>query len=661
MADRETPALHKEHKTFPPSEEFSKNAHVKSIAEYRDMYRKSINNPESFWAEMAEKNISWFKKWDKVMERDFIKPEIKWFIGSKLNVSYNCLDRHLKTFRKNKAALIWEGENGETRTFTYEELHWLVCRFANLLKNLGIKKGDRVVFYLPMIPELAFGMLACSRIGAVHSVVFGGFSAFALRERINDCQARVLVTSDGSFRAGKVIPLKKNADIAMEEAPTIERCIVYTRTGSIVDMREGRDIYAEEELKKEDISSQCKPEEMDAEDPLFILYTSGSTGKPKGLLHTTAGYLLYTAVTFKYIFDYHEEDTFWCTADIGWITGHSYIVYGPLSNGATSIMFEGVPSYPKPNKYWEVVEKHQVNIFYTAPTVIRALAKEGEEWTKKNDLSALRLLGSVGEPINPEAWLWYHRNIGQGRCPIVDTWWQTETGGILISSLPGAVPMKPSFAGRPFFGIEPAVMKPDGSIAGNDEDGALVIKNAWPGIARTIYGNPERYKETYFSQYKGNYFSGDGAKVDSDGDYLLLGRIDDVINVSGHRLGTAEIESALVANSAVAEAAVVGFPHDIKGQGIYSFVILKSGFKESKELEKELVEEIKREIGPIAKPDEIQFVDGLPKTRSGKIMRRILRKILEGKEGEIGDTTTLADPNVVEKIIEGRKIVMRNP
>ena len=661
MADKEIPVLHKEHKTFPPSEEFSKNAHVKSIAEYQDMYRKSINDPESFWAEMAEKNISWFKKWDKVMERDFIKPEIKWFIGGKLNVSYNCLDRHLKTFRKNKAALIWEGENGETRTFTYEELHWLVCRFANLLKNLGVKKGDRVVFYLPMIPELAIGMLACSRIGAVHSVVFGGFSAFALRERINDCQVRVLVTSDGSFRAGKVIPLKKNADIAMEEAPTIERCIVFTRTGNIVDMREGRDIYAEEELKKEDISSQCKPEEMDAEDPLFILYTSGSTGKPKGLLHTTAGYLLYTAVTFKYIFDYHEEDTFWCTADIGWITGHSYIVYGPLSNGATSIMFEGVPSYPKPNKYWEVVEKHQVNIFYTAPTVIRALAKEGEEWTKKNDLSALRLLGSVGEPINPEAWLWYHRNIGQGRCPIVDTWWQTETGGILISSLPGAAPMKPSFAGRPFFGIEPAVMKPDGSIAGNDEDGALVIKNAWPGIARTIYGNPERYKETYFSQYKGNYFSGDGAKVDSDGDYLLLGRIDDVINVSGHRLGTAEIESALVANSAVAEAAVVGFPHDIKGQGIYSFVILKSGFKESKELEKELVEEIKREIGPIAKPDEIQFVDGLPKTRSGKIMRRILRKILEGKEGEIGDTTTLADPNVVERIIEGRKIVMRNP
>ncbi len=659
MADRETPVLHKEHKIFPPSEEFSRNAHVKSTAEYQNMYQRSINGTESFWAEMAEKNISWFKKWDKAMERDFNKPEIKWFIGGKLNVSHNCLDRHLKTFRKNKAALIWEGENGETRTFTYEELHWLVCRFANLLKKLGIKKGDRVVFYLPMIPELAIGMLACCRIGAVHSVVFGGFSSFALRERINDCQGKVLVTSDGSFRAGKVVPLKKNADIAMEETPSIKQCLVFTRTGNTVDMKEGRDIFAEEELKKEDILSWCEPEWIDAEDPLFILYTSGSTGKPKGLLHTTGGYLLYTAVTFKYIFDYREEDTFWCTADIGWITGHSYIVYGPLSNGATSIMFEGVPNYPKPNKYWEVVEKHQVNIFYTAPTVIRALAREGEEWTKKNDLSCLRLLGSVGEPINPEAWLWYHRNIGQGRCPIVDTWWQTETGGILISSLPGAVPMKPGFAGRPFFGIEPAVMKLDGSLAGTDEDGSLVIKNAWPGIARTIYGDPERYKETYFSQFKGNYFSGDGAKVDSEGDYLLLGRIDDVINVSGHRLGTAEIESALVAHPAVAEAAVVGFPHEIKGQGIYSFVILKSGFTGSKEIEKELVEEIRKEIGPIAKPDEIQFVDGLPKTRSGKIMRRILRKIVEGKASEIGDTTTLADPSVVERIIEGRKIVNR--
>lgn len=638
---------------FPPPEHFSKYAHIKNLSEYEELYRRSIDDPEGFWAEMAEKNLSWYKKWDKVMEGDFTKPEVKWFIGGKLNVSYNCLDRHLKTLRKNKAALIWEAEDGENRIFTYQELHRLVCRFANLLKKSGVKKGDRVVFYLPMIPELAIGILACSRIGAVHSVVFGGFSASALRERINDCQAKVLVTSDGSFRGGRVIPLKKNADIAMEETPTIEQCLVFRRTGITVNMKANRDLFAEDELNGEDISSWCEPEKMDAEDPLFILYTSGSTGKPKGLLHTNAGYLLYAAVTFKYIFDYHEEDTFWCTADIGWITGHSYIVYGPLSNGATSIMFEGVPTYPRPDRYWEIVEKYGVNIFYTAPTVIRTLAKEGNEWTRKHDLSSLRLLGSVGEPINPEAWLWYYKNIGQERCPIVDTWWQTETGGALIASLPGAVPMKPGAAGRPFFGVEPAIMKTDGSAVGINEDGSLVIKGAWPGIARSIYGNPERYQETYFSTYKGNYFSSDGAKVDSDGDYRLLGRIDDVINVSGHRLGTVEIENALVAHPAVAEAAVVGFPHEIKGQGIYSFVILNSEFSGSKELEKELVEQTRKDIGPIAKPDAIQFVAGLPKTRSGKIMRRVLRKIVEGKKDEIGDTSTLADPSVIERIIEG--------
>jgi acetyl-CoA synthetase len=644
-----------EQKIFPPPEDFREKAHVRSEEEYMRLYTESIDDSDGFWAKMAE-HIDWFKKWDKVSEWDFGKAEASWFKGATLNVSYNCLDRHLNGPRKNKAALIWEAEDGEDRIYTYQELHREVCRFANLLKKSGVAKGDRVAFYLPMVPELAIGLLATSRIGAVHSVVFGGFSASALRERVNDCRAKALVTSDGSFRAGKVIPLKRNADLAMEDTPTVETCIVVRRTGIDTAMKGGRDIFLDEGLK--DISTHCEPEHMEAEDPLFILYTSGSTGKPKGLLHTTAGYLLYCTVSFKYIFDYREEDTFWCTADIGWITGHSYIVYGPLSYGATSIMFEGVPTYPAPDRYWQVVEKYRVNTFYTAPTVIRALAREGDEWTKKRDLSSLRLLGTVGEPINPEAWLWYHKNIGQGRCPVVDTWWQTETGGILISSLPGAVALKPGAAGRPFFGIAPAVMKADGKAAAVDEEGSLVIKNSWPGIARTIYGDPKRYYETYFAQFKGVYFTGDGARVDKDGDYRLLGRIDDVINVSGHRLGTAEIESALVAHPSVAEAAVVGFPHDIKGQGIYAFVILKGGHSQSPGLEKELYERVRSDIGPIAKPDMIQFVDGLPKTRSGKIMRRILRKIVEGRPEAIGDTTTLADPAVVEKLIEGRAVLV---
>lgn len=644
-----------EQKMFPPSREFQKKAHIKSAEEYKRLYEDSIRDPGGFWAKMAGEEVSWFKKWDKVMENDFNKAEVSWFRGARLNVSYNCLDRHLGTARKNKAAIIWEAESGENRIFTYKELHRLVCRFANLLRKLGVQKGDRVAFYLPMIPELAIGMLACSRIGAVHSIVFGGFSAAALRDRINDSQAKIFVTSDGSFRAGKVIALKKNADIAMQETPSIRKCLVFRRTGTQTEMTPDRDLFAEDELEREDISSFCEPVEMEAEEPLFILYTSGSTGKPKGLLHTTGGYLLYATATFKYIFDYHEEDTFWCTADIGWITGHSYIVYGPLSAGATSVMFEGVPTYPAPDRYWDIVEKYSVNILYTAPTVIRALAKEGDEWTKKRDLGSLRLLGSVGEPINPDAWLWYHKFIGHKKCPIVDTWWQTETGGVLISSLPGAVPMKPGVAGRPFFGINPAVLKPDGSEASTGEEGSLVIKTAWPGMARTIYGNPKRYYETYFSQYKGCYFTGDGAMKDKDGDYHLRGRIDDVINVSGHRLGTAEIESAIVTQQDVAEAAVVGYPHEIKGEGIYAFVILKSGRSADPALKKQIVVEVKKEIGPIAKPDFIQFVDGLPKTRSGKIMRRILRKIAAGHPEDIGDTSTLADPAVVDKLIKGRE------
>jgi len=636
---------------FYPPEEFKKRALVKSEEEFLSLYKESISEPEGFWSKMAQ-GISWQKRWDNVLDCDFLEARVSWFLGGRLNASYNCLDRHLNTERADKIALIWESEGGETKKYTYRELHEQVCRFAGVLKKFGIRRGDRVAFYLPMVPELAIGMLACARIGAVHSIVFGGFSPHSLRDRINDCGARLLITSDGGYRAGKLVPLKLNADQALEETPSIEKCLTVRRTNEKIHLKEGRDLYIDEVS----VEPYYGYEEMDSEDPLFILYTSGSTGKPKGLIHTTGGYLVYANTTFKYIFDYHEEDIFWCTADIGWITGHTYIVYGPLSAGATSLMFEGVPTHPRPDRYWEVVEKHKVNIIYTAPTVIRALMREGDEWTKTKDLSSLRLLGTVGEPINPEAWLWYHENIGKGRCPIVDTWWQTETGGILICSLPGAVPLKPGYAGRPFFGIEPAVMRIDGTEAGLNEDGALVIKSPWPGLARTIYGDPARYKDIYFSHYKGMYFTGDGARVDKDGDYRLLGRIDDVINVSGHRLGTAEIESALVAHHSVAESAVIGFPHEIKGQGIYAFVILKTGINPSEELEKELSETVRKEIGPIAKPDFIQFTDGLPKTRSGKIMRRILRKIVEGRPEEIGDTSTLADQAVVGKLIEGVKI-----
>ncbi len=648
--------LSTEERTFPPSKEMSEKAHISSIEQYEEMYKRSVDDPEGFWGEVAEKNISWFKKWDKVLEYDFNKPEIKWFVGGKLNASYNCLDRHLEAGRKDKTAILWEADDGSNRTYTYEQLHLQVNRFANVLKKNGVSKGDRVGIYMPMIPELAIAMLACARVGAIHSITFGGFSAQALRDRINDCQAKVVITSDKSVRGGKSVPLKANADEALESCPTVEKMIVVKHVGDI-DMKDGRDIWWHEEMAAADIEDFCKPEEMDAEDPLFILYTSGSTGKPKGVLHTTGGYMVYTNLTFKYIFDYHEDDVWFCTADIGWVTGHSYIVYGPLAEGATSIMFEGVPTYPDPGRFWDMVDKHKVTQIYTAPTVIRALMRSGEEWPNKYDLSTLRVLGSVGEPINPEAWMWYHKNVGREKLPIVDTWWQTETGGILITPLPGAMTLKPGSANRPFFGVSPKIVKQDGTPAGVNEGGYLLIDKPWPGMIRGTYGDPEqkRVKEVYFAQFPGTYMSGDGARIDGDGDYWLMGRIDDVINISGHRLGTAEVESALVSHETVAEAAVVGYPHDIKGEGIYVYVTLKEGIEATDDLKKTLVAHIRKEIGPIATPDKMQWAPGLPKTRSGKIMRRILRKIAAGAVDELGDTSTLADPSVVDSLVAERQ------
>lgn len=646
-----------ENRVFPVPDRVRQKAYIKSREEYEKLWKKSIEDPEGFWSEKALEVVEFFKKWDKVLDYTFDDPiRIEWFKGAKLNVSYNCLDKHLKTERKNKRAIVWVGEPaGDERVFTYEQLHKEVCKFANVLKKLGIKKGDRVCIYLPMIPELPIAMLACARIGAIHSIVFGGFSADSLKDRILDSKARLLITSDGSFRSGKNIPLKKNADTAIKETPTIEQMIVVKRTGIDVEMKEGRDLWWHDLMK--DASDNCPPEEMDAEDPLFILYTSGSTGKPKGVLHTSAGYNVYVALTFKYIFDYHDDDIFWCTADIGWVTGHSYIVYGPLTVGATSLMFEGVPSYPKPDRFWEIVEKYKVTIFYTAPTAIRAIAREGNEWPAKHDLSSLRILGTVGEPINPEAWIWYYEQIGKSRCPIVDTWWQTETGGILITPLPGAIDLKPGSATVPFFGVDPVVLREDGTPADVNEGGYLAIRKPWPGMMRTVYGQHQRFKETYFSQFPGLYFTGDGARKDEDGYFWLMGRVDDVINVSGHRMGTAEIESALVSHPKVAEAAVVGMPHDIKGQGIYAFVTLKAGVEKSDELKKELVAHVRKEIGPIATPDVIQFADALPKTRSGKIMRRILRKIAANDVEQLGDTTTLADPTVVDVLVKERVVL----
>ncbi len=644
-----------EKRVFPPSKEFSEKAHIKSMEEYQKLYAWSVNDPDGFWAEMAEKQLTWFKKWDKVSDWDFEKPYIKWFIGAKLNACYNCLDRFINTPIRNKAAIIWEADDGEYKTYTYQQLFYEVNRFANALKKHGIKKGDRVTIYLPMIPELPIAILACARIGAIHSVVFGGFSAQALRDRIQDCKSKLLITADRGIRGGRSVPLKANSDQALQECPTIETVIVVKRTG-YVDMEPKRDFWWHDEMNDPDLKNYCEPEIMDAEDPLFILYTSGSTGKPKGVLHTTGGYMLYTNLTFKWIFDYHDEDIHFCTADIGWITGHSYIVYGPLSNGATSLMFEGIPTYPDPGRFWNIIDKHKVSIFYTAPTAIRTLMREGEEWVKKYDLSSLRLLGTVGEPINPEAWMWYYMHVGKSKLPIVDTWWQTETGGILITPLPGAMSTKPGSASKPFFGIVPRVLKEDGSPAEVNEGGSLVIEKPWPGILRGTFGDPEnkRIKEIYFTRFPGKYFTGDGARVDEDGDYWLMGRIDDVINVSGHRLGTAEIESALVSHPVVAEAATVGYPHEIKGEGIYVFVTLKEGYEPSPELAKMLIGHVRQVIGPIATPDKIQFTPGLPKTRSGKIMRRILRKIARGDTEDLGDTTTLADPSVVNQILQGR-------
>ena len=642
--------------TFPPSKEFSEKSYIRNMDEYDRIYKRAMEHPELFWAEMAEENLSWYKKWDKVLEYDFERPTIKWFIGARLNVTYNCLDRHLTGPNRNKAAIVWESDEGDYKTYTYQQLHYEVNRFANVLKKHGIGKGDRVTIYLPMVPELTIAMLACARIGAIHSVVFAGFSPKSLRDRINHCESKLLITADEGIRGRRKVPLKANADEALLGCPCVREMIVVKRSAGDVDMSPGRDFWWHQEMSVKSIANYCEPEQMDAEDPLFILYTSGSTGKPKGVLHTTAGYLLHAALSFKWVFDYHPEDIHFCTADIGWITGHSYIVYGPLVCGATSIMFEGVPTYPDPGRFWDIVDKHKVNIFYTAPTAIRALMREGEGWVKNHDLSSLKLLGSVGEPINPEAWKWYYENVGEKRLPLVDTWWQTETGGIMIAPLPGAMSLKPGSACKPLPGIVPRVLKEDGTPAAANEGGYLVIEKPWPGMLRGTWGDPEnkRVNEEYFTRFPGKYFTGDGARYDENGDYWLMGRIDDVLNVSGHRIGTAEVESALVSHPSVAESAVVGFPHEIKGEGIYAYVVLKGDCEPSASLAMMLTGHVREVIGAIASPDKIQFAPGLPKTRSGKIMRRILRKVACGELENLGDTSTLADPSVVDAIVTNR-------
>ena len=619
---------------------------------YQAMYAESISSPETFWAKQAEKYVTWFKGWERVSHVDFGSGDIRWFEGGKLNASYNCLDRHLES-KGDDTAIIWEGdEPGDERLISYRELHSEVSRFGNLLKSRGVNKGDRVAIYMPMIPEAAVAMLGCARIGAIHSVVFGGFSPDSLRDRILDSDCRVIVTADEGPRGGRNVPLKANVETALEGCPNVHTTIVVRRTGNSVPGNASRDVWYQEAMEAMD--GECSAEEMDAEDPLFILYTSGSTGKPKGVLHTTGGYQLYAAMTHRLVFDYQDNEVFWCTADVGWITGHSYIVYGPLANGATTLMFEGVPTYPDSSRFWRIVDRHQVNIFYTAPTAIRALMGLGNDWVRQASRSSLRLLGTVGEPINPEAWEWYYRIVGDERCPIVDTWWQTETGGIMITPLPGATILKPGSATRPFFGIEPALIGDDGQEIEGAGAGNLVITRSWPGQMRTVYGDHERFKETYFSAHPGYYTTGDGARRDEQGYYWITGRVDDVINVSGHRMGTAEIESALVLHRDVAEAAVVGYPHDIKGQGIYAYVTLNVGTSPSDALREALVQLVRKEIGAFARPDVIQWAPGLPKTRSGKIMRRILRKIAENELDELGDTSTLAEPGVVDELLANR-------
>ena len=636
------------HKVDPA---FAERAHIDE-AQYQAMYRRSIDEPDQFWADQADAFVSWFSPWHTVSEWDYTTGEISWFNGATLNVAYNCIDRHLES-RADQIAIIWEGDNPDhDRKLTYRELHEEVCRFSNVLKGRGVSKGDRVSIYMPMIPEAAVAMLACARIGAIHSVVFGGFSPEALRDRILDSDCRVVITADEGPRGGKSVPLKANVETALAGCPDVHTTIVVRRTGSEVPSGGDRDVWYDEAMAA--ASTECEPEPMDAEDPLFILYTSGSTGKPKGVLHTTGGYQLYAAMTHHYVFDYHDGDIYWCTADVGWITGHTYILYGPLANGATTLMFEGVPTYPDASRFWQVVDKHQVNIFYTAPTAIRALMSQGNEPVTSTSRASLKLLGTVGEPINPEAWEWYFHTVGEDRCPVVDTWWQTETGGILITPLPGATKLKPGSATLPFFGVRPEIVDADGKPLDGATEGNLCIADSWPGQMRTLYGDHERFEQTYFTTYEGKYFTGDGCRRDEDGYYWITGRVDDVINVSGHRMGTAEVESALVAHDDVAEAAVVGYPHDIKGQGIYAYVTLKVASEPTEKLRKTLVSWVRKEIGPIASPDLIQWAPGLPKTRSGKIMRRILRKIAANEYQSLGDTSTLADPAVVDDLVENR-------